>query len=616
MQEIHAKSQSVRELLGRKYTLESYQREYKWQEKQVDELLNDLLRAFDADYHEGHEQSHVQKYGHYFLGPIIVNKSDNRNDIVDGQQRLTTLTLILICLLHMTKSDDHKTILRNLVFSASFGQRSFNLNVPERTECLSKLYDRQPVDTANESESVRNLVGQYDEIEERLNADTALASTQVPLFIDWLIEKVHLVEIAASSDSDAYKIFETMNDRGLRLAPAEMLKGYLLSEINDKNMRNSADSKWKKEMDKLTLNKGDDSDAIKSWLRAQYARNQTDFDKIGSEFHRWVRENKTMLRLEDSHNFAEFIEKNFAFYAKHFRNIRRATETFDSTVDGLQCIYYLGQHKFTLQYPILLAALVPEDAPDEIARKLSVVSAYLDILIHRYIGNGKSIDERTMRSKVLNVILAIRGKPAVEIAGLLVADLKQRASEEELKVTFAPNFALHGINGPHVRRILARIICHIQTHSNLPADFPGFFIKRGRFFQIEHIWHNNYAEVCLEENLNSEFAERDFDARRNQIGGLLLLPSQDNASYGARPYSEKREYYQTQNLLAGSLHENCYIANIGFSQFADKLEQETGEPWFTPHQTFNLEALQQRQDLYRKIADQIWHPNRIHEALK
>ena len=51
--------------------------------------------------------------------------------------------------------------------------------------------------------------------------------------MDWLIESVHLVEITAYSDGDAYTIFETMNDRGLSLTPADMLKGYLLAHITD-----------------------------------------------------------------------------------------------------------------------------------------------------------------------------------------------------------------------------------------------------------------------------------------------------------------------------------------------------------------------------------------------
>ncbi len=59
----------------------------------------------------------------------------------------------------------------------------------------------------------------------------------MPYFIDWLLENVHLVEITAYSDDDAYTIFETMNDRGLSLSPTDMLKGYLLANIDEAEAR-------------------------------------------------------------------------------------------------------------------------------------------------------------------------------------------------------------------------------------------------------------------------------------------------------------------------------------------------------------------------------------------
>jgi hypothetical protein len=70
--------------------------------------------------------------------------------------------------------------------------------------------------------------------------------------VDWLIENVHFVEITAYSDSDAYTIFETMNDRGLSLTPADMLKGYLLAHITDPADRGRAGSVWKEQVARLT----------------------------------------------------------------------------------------------------------------------------------------------------------------------------------------------------------------------------------------------------------------------------------------------------------------------------------------------------------------------------
>ena len=59
----------------------------------------------------------------------------------------------------------------------------------------------------------------------------------LPFFVDWLIE-ADFIEITATTEQDAQKIFVTMNDRGLSLSPTEMLKGFLLSEIKDDSIRN------------------------------------------------------------------------------------------------------------------------------------------------------------------------------------------------------------------------------------------------------------------------------------------------------------------------------------------------------------------------------------------
>lgn len=605
MKEIKAQEKPIRTLLGAKYTVDSYQREYKWEEKQIDDLVDDLLSAFSEYYKEGHELSNVERYGQYFLGPIIVSEGSN---IIDGQQRLTTLTLALICLIHLLDDEHRKTPLRLLVYSEKFGKKSFNLDVPERTECLNKLYAGESFEVDGKPESIRNLAERYEQMHAKLESD--LPDEQKPLFAEWLIHQVYLVEIKTSSETDAYKIFETMNDRGLRLTPAEILKGYLLSEIQDDSQRNIANNAWKKQVDELSNNKGEDAEAIKAWLRAQYAKEIGDFEEIGSRFHRYVRDNSAKLGLRSPAEFANFITRDFVFYTNKFMKLRRYAEKYEYAKEySLECIYYLAQHRFTLQYPLLLSALLPDDKNPERIRKLRVVSAYLDILIHRRIGNRKMIAETVMRGMIFELIPHIRNKSAKEIAGFLT----DRLEKEDLSDTLAPDFGLHGGNGPKIKRILARITDYVATQAGTASRYAEYFASGKEGFEIEHIWHQRYEEVKGEESLiDDEFvSENDFDTMRNKIGGLLLLPHKDNASYGAKPYTKKREYYRTQNALAGSLHEKFYDAQTRFRQF----KEQSGLP-FEPHCKFQKTHMEKRQALYRKIADEIWHPSRLHEAAK
>lgn len=608
MREIRGDAKNIRALLsGAKYAVDYYQREYKWETKQVAELLNDLAEKFLDSYEVGQARSAVESYGHYFLGSIIISDKEGRKFIIDGQQRLTTLTLLLIRIHHLLADPEQKGQLTDLICSQKFGKRSFNLDVSDRTACMEALYTGQPFEENDQPESVANILASYQDIEDRFPED--LAGNALAYFADWLIENVHLVEITAYSDEDAYIIFETMNDRGLSLSPTDMLKGYLLANISDADTRTAASQAWKEQIAKLQdFGKDEDADGIKAWLRSQHAESirerkrgaaPRDFDLIGTEFHRWVRDHKDALGLVMSTDFARFIQRDFTFYARQYSRLRGAAETL---IPGLEYIHYNAQNNFTLQYPVLLAPLRPEDSEKEIFRKVRVVASYLDILIAWRIWNYRAIDYSTMQYAMFLVMREIRGKPAMEVAGLLSARL---AAETE---TFASNdrFSLHGMNGRQIHRMLARMTAYVEAQSGLVARYPEYIQRRGKHgYEVEHIWAN-HPERYEDEFLHAS----DFKEYRNRIGGLLLLPKSFNASYGDLPYADKRDHYLKQNLLAQSLHERAYERSPGFLRFV----KDSSLP-FRSHADFKKADLDARQELYLRLADEIWNPNRLSQEI-
>ncbi len=122
MQEIKGYDRSIQELLsGGSYGIDYYQREYKWGSKQLNELINDLSGRFLDDYQEGDKPKDVANYGHYFLGSIVVSKNNEVRHVVDGQQRLTTLTLLLIFLNNLQKDKTQKVDIQPLIYADDFG---------------------------------------------------------------------------------------------------------------------------------------------------------------------------------------------------------------------------------------------------------------------------------------------------------------------------------------------------------------------------------------------------------------------------------------------------------------------------------------------------------------
>jgi hypothetical protein len=609
MKEIRGDAKNIRTLLsGAKYAIDYYQREYRWETKHISELIEDLAGKFRESYDGKHERTAVEAYGHYFLGSIIISDRDGKKFIIDGQQRLTSLTLLLIFIHRNLVDAEQKGQLSELIFSQKFGKKSFNLDVPERTQCMDALYAGQTFEENGQSESVTNILGRYRDIEEQF--PNGLRADALPFFADWLLENVHLVEITAYSDEDAYTIFETMNDRGLSLTPTDMLKGYLLANITDADVRNRASKVWRERITEFQeWGKEEDADAIKSWLRSQHSQKirerkkgakPEDFDLLGTEFHRWVRDQEKVLGLTSSSNFARFIERDFDFYARQYLRLRWAGWEL---LEGLEAVFYNAQNNFTLQYTVLLAPLKPDDAEKEILRKIRVVAAYLDIMIARRIWNFRAIDYSTMQYAMFLVMKEIRGLSASAIADLLTERL---ADEEE---TFSSNdrFRLHGMNRRQIHRLLARMTAFLEASCGMTPHYGEYVAGRGqKAYEVEHVWANH------PEWHKDEFDHpSDFDEVRNRIGGLLLLPKSFNASYGDLPYSKKRKHYLKQNILAQTLHEDAYENHPGLKRFL----KHSGLT-FEPHPDFKKTDVEKRSVLYLKLAEKIWNPARLQEEAK
>lgn len=607
MREINGDAKTINELLSKsKYSIDYYQREYKWGQKHVQELVDDLSQNFLDDYEVGHERTEVENYGHYFLGSIIISNKNGNKYIIDGQQRLTTLTLLLIYLENKQKDLLEKVSVSDLIFSEKYGRKSFNLEIDERVPCMEALFNQQSLDSNGNPESVKNILARYSDIES--NFPDEIDEDALPYFIDWLLENVHLVEITAYTDEDAYTIFETMNDRGLSLSPTDMLKGYLLANITDEAKRFEANNVIRTLLQKLLENgQNEGSDFFKAWLRSQYAnsirerkRNASpgDFDRQGSEFHRWVRDNdKRRMGLEFSDQYYRFIKNELSFFGKQYYQLRKASINLISPFEDL---FHVALTGFTLQYPVILAPLSENDSDESINKKIKITSAYIDILLARRIWNWRSIAYSTLQYAMFILMREIRGKNVEGLASIL----KKKLDEEPERFITNDRFSLHQMNGKYIHWLLARMTDYIQIQSGETSEILKFMnIEKGQKFEIEHIWANHY------EWHKDEFSHpTDFQEYRNKIGGLLLLPKPFNASYGDLPYVNKLPQYFGQNLLVKSLNEKCYLHNPGFLSFI----QQANLP-FEPFHQFDKAELDKRQTLYQTIAESLWNSNRLIE---
>lgn len=598
-------AKTISEVLEKKkYSIDYYQREYKWESKQLAELVADLTAKFLNLYQPEHARKEVSKYPGYFLGSIIISQKGAQPFVVDGQQRLTSLTLFLTYLRRLQEDRDVVVNVDELIYSEKFGEKSFNLDVSDRNDCMEALFENGEYDPpADAPESVHTLVRRYSELDSLFPDE--LKAEALPFFVDWLKDRVQLVQITAYSDDDAYAIFETMNDRGLKLTPADMLKGYLLANMEDGTPRVKANDLWRRRirsLDELADDAG--SDFLKTWLRSQYSTKirqrskgakPEDWDRIGTEFHRWLRGAHEKVGLKSRGDFYEFVKSDFRFYSDQFERILEVTTTTLDPTSSLRFVRFNHNLGFTLQQQLLLSPLHLDDPRGVIDRKLELVSRYVDILLAWRIWNFRSTAYSTMQYAMFNVMREIRGLAVDELAETLRTSLLAEGEDFDKR----DDFGVHQQNRSQVHRFLARITDHITVNSGYASNYVELTNGATVRYEVEHIWANH------PERHAEEFDHKvDFQRHRNRIGGLLLLPKQFNASYNDETYAKKRPRYFSQNLLAASLDPQAYDKNPGFLAFVTT----SGLP-FRSHEELNKSDIIERGELYRSIAKQVWNPD-------
>ena len=610
VQQIVGTARTVGQLLtNSRYGLDFYQREYSWGETQVCEFVEDLADRFLSEFKPEHERRDVELYRPYFLGPIVtVQRGDGVRYLVDGQQRITTLSLMLIYLFDSLEESypEECESLKSLVFSTKYGEKTFNLHVPEREECLSAILEGRSFDLDGRPASVRNIWNRYETICSLFPEDLhGERGETLPYFADWLKERVVLVEIAAPDQEMALEIFETMNDRGLRLSNIDMLKSFLLSQIRDEDTIRDLNERWRRRITELAdYERNADTEFVKAWLRGDYAVTQRerkakaqprDFEMIGTAFHKWVRDNQDRIGLSRPDDYRRLIEHDFMRLSGRYLQLLQSCRELDG---DLESVYHNACAGVNLQLPMILAAVTPDDDNDTFREKAALVAGALDIYVVRRMANSRNFGHATVVYTMFNLMKEVRDRPTDEIREVL----SQWLNREDERIEGLLTFRLNRRNRKHVRYLLARMTAWMDDQLETGTAFTEYVAtKRKHPFEVEHIWADDFDRHSHEFADGYEFAEH-----RNKLGGLLLLSKDKNASYGAMEYEDKVEHYHAQNPLAQSLHPKTYQNNPSFL----KLRDEHGLGFKPISPPFTRANIDERQELYRDLAEIIWAPSR------
>lgn len=599
---IEATDTTINNLLkDQKFYIDYFQREYRWQQSHMVLLVEDLTSTFLKSHSASNPRSAVANYQNYYLGPIVFSKSNGKKSIIDGQQRITSITLILIYLNHLQQNNEDKVGISEMIYSEKFGMKSFNMTDESRQNCLQGLFTHGEYEPAAEDdETIQNMVERYDDIVQTFPEE--IDRIALPYFIDWLTELVVVVEITAYSDENAYTIFETMNDRGLNLTPSEMLKGYVLSRITNADQRIEVNDLWKESIQRLhKYTDTSDQKFFQAWFRGKYATSirpgkagseDKDFELIGSRFHNWFKDNHTsVFGLNDSDKFYEFFTKEFKFFVNLYCDLIDGRKNFDKKFPHLHYINYWGIAE-SLEDPLLLSSILSSDNREIIDQKIDFISRYIETFTVRRSINYRKFNQSSIKYTMFNVIKLIRNAELPELSKRLIEEIE---SIDE-KFSAFTEFRMHGQNKKFIKHLLSRFSGYLDESMGKDNNYSNYRNPNGRQFEIEHIWNSNFSDY-------TDFfdQEHDFNMYRNMIGALILLPNGTNQSYGSDNYATKLSHYIKENALAQTLHPDFYIKNPNFLKSAH-LEGVN----FKPHSKFTKEDVEIRQSTYRRLAERIW----------
>lgn len=520
-------NETFRKLMGNgiSYLVPKFQRDYSWDEDEWDDLWQDILEAW-----KDREAVH-------YMGYLVLQSSDSKNfDIIDGQQRMTTLSILVLAVLKNLKELQAKNIdaennkkreeqLRNTYIGyldpvTLISKSKLQLNKHNDSLYQNYLAPLQDAPLRGLNFSEKLLKKAFSWFEERVKKDisdrdgSALAG-----FVDSIADKLFFTVITVTDELNAFKVFETLNARGVRLSATDLLKNYLFSVVNNENpheseMKNIED-RWENIVGKLGRESFPDFLRVYWNSRNRLVRKSDLFKAI----------KKNIQNKEDVFLLIRELNDNADFYAA-LRNPE------DELWDNEQR-KHIGELKmFSVKQPYsLLMATFEKFVPGDFNRVLkicSVLSFRYNVICGLHTGD---------QEKVYNDIAFKVATQEIGTVDQLVAKLKVIYPEDEIfRAAFSEKEL--SIIAPRNRRVVRYILFSLERQLS-DADYE----LESEKYNIEHI---------LPESPGANWP--DFDERTDhrfisRLGNYTLLKRKENQTIGNESFGEKKDIYASSNFM-------------------------------------------------------------------
>ena len=597
--DIDAQVRNITKLKDYFFLVPDYQREYVWK---VDDQVEQFLVDIDNEYEPG-----ASNQSNYFIGSIIVVKNDAKHDVIDGQQRLTTIVLTMCALRDLLQgqeldkrgSEYLKSVdewLSKYDLETDENQVRLELQYDESKDYLYRLIASEPF-LDEVTASIRKMQQAYERIKTHLEGYLKAGMDQLTDFARYFLTKVDLVVIESENLGSALKIFETINQRGAGLNAMDLVKNLLFSQAKDADFSKIKD-KWKAITSNLQRCDEEQSPLrfLRYFLMARYHNGILREDDI----YKWTIsvDGKKKLNYEQQPlALVSELEKLSSRYA----DLNQATSLMKDggSYPAVTRIGFINKYK-SRQHLILLLALetnCPTQVMDYLGQQLESFFFFSNTLGIQAKNNERLFAQWAGELRGSNIEEQVR-----QIVDRTMAPyLRERYAE--VRQVFAGLW--HGAYNPlyRLRFVLGRMENSLRLRCHLPLQGHDFI----QGLQVEHV----LPQTPRDGIIPTEYAEsqEDYENCVYRLGNVTLVESNINQAINncndlqGGWFTDKGQEYVKSALLMTNLLNPDY--SVGQNTAVNRLRDEIGYNF----SDWKADAIQRRQSILLELALDTWRIN-------
>lgn len=536
--EIKCEKKVIREIFNMWYCIPDYQRAYVWDTDQVRDLLDDTISAYREN-----------KEAQYFLGSMVlkINEKSENNvsyteyELLDGQQRITTVFLILACMRDMlTDYPQYQNSLAGFVYQAEdailqqpermriiFNIRSdvrdfVNEHIkPLHGTCDSALL-KDKMQAKDVNISIRNMANAMLVAHEFLEEN----KSDIIGYLSYFLNKVLMIYVATEELQDAFQLFTVLNNRGVKLSSSDILKAENLKELS------AADRTfWATRWEEMETYFGEDFDKFLSHIRTILVKKKQTTTLL-KEFDEFVYSNQEYDRTQKK-------------YVPRTPILRRGKDTFEllySYYHTYQEVFDTDHSVVTGDYEITNYLKLMETGFGADYWIAPVLDYYRKYRRLGFVAFLKALDRKLSADWITAATPTVRMENVNAILREIEASQDSAALLQSKTFTINKSDFERVINGDIYGRSFAKYLLLkldlIYRGSSTPM-IPQAIAS------IEHILPRNPS---ADSQWVKDFSAAEREEWTNKLGNLVLISRRKNTSQGNRDYVEKKEKYFEKNI--------------------------------------------------------------------